>query len=476
MTLRVGARAPRAGTPRTSALQPRADASSPSRSPTPASASRPTSSRSSSRPSSRPTAARAAGTAARASASRSAARSRACSAARSALASTPGQGSTFTLYLPQSYGRRGRAPRRAVAPPRARRRSAARRDERVAAVRTARGRRRPRADIRPGDRVLLIVENDPAFARVLARRRRTRAGFKALVAPRGADRRRARPRVPAGRDHARHPPARHRRLAGARAAEGRPRDPPHPRPRHLRRRGARARRSAGGALGVAVEAAPTRRRSTTRHASASRDCVERPVKTLLLVEDDAAERARIVELVGNGDVRTIRGRDRRGGPRRRRASERIRLQRRRPGAPRHGRRRADRAPALASRPARRRRSSSTPPAISPAAEQTRLAAPRAGDPREGRRAPRASCSTRPRSSCTAPSDACPRRSAGILERLHDVDAPLARPEGAHRRRRHPQHLRDDERARAPRHAVVSRRERPRGASASSHGRPASTSC
>ena len=63
-----------------------------SRSPTPASASRPTSSRRSSRPSSRPTARRRASTAARAWACRSAARSRACSAARSASPPASGTG------------------------------------------------------------------------------------------------------------------------------------------------------------------------------------------------------------------------------------------------------------------------------------------------------------------------------------------------------------------------------------------------
>ena len=75
----------------------------PSRSPTPASASRPTSSRSSSRRSSRPTAPRAASTAARAWAWRSAANCRDCSAAKFGSSRIPGAGSTFTLYLPQTY-------------------------------------------------------------------------------------------------------------------------------------------------------------------------------------------------------------------------------------------------------------------------------------------------------------------------------------------------------------------------------------
>ena len=60
----------------------------------------------------------AASTAAPASASRSAARSRACSAARSASRRTPGEGSTFTLFLPPRRAARAE-PRRRDAEPRA---------------------------------------------------------------------------------------------------------------------------------------------------------------------------------------------------------------------------------------------------------------------------------------------------------------------------------------------------------------------
>ena len=89
--------------PRQRGAEPRRGRAGASRCPTPASASRPTSSRSSSRRSSRPTARPAASTAARAWAWRSAANCRGCWAARSGWSSTPGRGSTFHLYLPATY-------------------------------------------------------------------------------------------------------------------------------------------------------------------------------------------------------------------------------------------------------------------------------------------------------------------------------------------------------------------------------------
>ncbi|VTU38740.1 Sensory/regulatory protein RpfC [Variovorax sp. PBL-H6] len=119
------------------------------------------------------------------------------------LASAPAQGSTFTLYLPQSYS----SPRGA----RLGRSAASGHDRRAEARKPAR-RAHPadepvptphvepettgelsslnianddRDNILPGEKVLLVVENDLAFARMLLQAAR-RAGYKGLVSPSGA--------------------------------------------------------------------------------------------------------------------------------------------------------------------------------------------------------------------------------------------------------------------------------------------------
>ena len=100
------------------------------------------------------------------------------------LRSSPGVGSTFTLYLPLKYvGPRHCAARR-PRPPGQRRRMRAR-------VSPALPERRSkscddRREIEAGDAILLIVEDDPHYASILAELARDR-GFKVLVAMRGSD-------------------------------------------------------------------------------------------------------------------------------------------------------------------------------------------------------------------------------------------------------------------------------------------------
>jgi len=99
------------------------------------------------------------------------------------LRSAPGVGSTFTLYLPQTYvgasasrsGTEGSSV--STLPP-----SIVRVPERPIVESIADDRK----NLQPGDAVLLIVEDDVHYARVLCDLSRDR-GFKVLVATRGAD-------------------------------------------------------------------------------------------------------------------------------------------------------------------------------------------------------------------------------------------------------------------------------------------------
>jgi HAMP domain-containing protein/signal transduction histidine kinase/DNA-binding response OmpR family regulator len=102
------------------------------------------------------------------------------------LRSTPGAGSTFTLYLPQTYVGPGvsatTAEGKDLTP-----------EQRALTLTSVRPSDRPvevipddRKDLQPGDSVLLIVEDDPHYARILCDLSRDK-GFKVLVAMRGAD-------------------------------------------------------------------------------------------------------------------------------------------------------------------------------------------------------------------------------------------------------------------------------------------------
>jgi CheY-like chemotaxis protein/signal transduction histidine kinase/HAMP domain-containing protein len=99
------------------------------------------------------------------------------------LRSTPNVGSTFTLYLPLKYIGPAAGPRPAAAAP-------------APAMLGPGGHAAPerpveqipddRLEIQPGDSILLIVEDDPHYARIMVGLAREK-GFKVLVAMRGAD-------------------------------------------------------------------------------------------------------------------------------------------------------------------------------------------------------------------------------------------------------------------------------------------------
>jgi HAMP domain-containing protein/CheY-like chemotaxis protein/signal transduction histidine kinase len=101
------------------------------------------------------------------------------------LRSTPGKGSSFTLYLPQTYA----GPLSAAAT-RERKASPTVSPLQLAAVSVAEQALEPvpddRATVQPEDAVLLIVEDDPHYARLLCDLARNK-GFKVLVANHGME-------------------------------------------------------------------------------------------------------------------------------------------------------------------------------------------------------------------------------------------------------------------------------------------------
>jgi signal transduction histidine kinase/CheY-like chemotaxis protein len=217
-----------------------------------------------------------------------------------AVVSTPGSGSTFKLYLPQSAA--------AVARAGARARSVARDAEpeiEVPSVEMVIGRAEEieddRNDIRPNDRVLLVIEDDPAFARVLLDVAHAR-GFKGVVATRGAA------GIALAQEYMPHAITLDLRLpdvSGWRLLSqlkgdlGTRHIPVHV----LSVQDQLDYGLAHGALGVASK--PLTSDGVTQVIDRIADCLSRSVKNLLLVEDDRPQRDQMVELIGNGDVHTI---------------------------------------------------------------------------------------------------------------------------------------------------------------------------
>jgi len=214
------------------------------------------------------------------------------------LESTPGAGSTFTLYLPARIDRTALGPRGAAAPA-----------PRLAALPGAAPEPAPddeagtdddRAAIAPGDRILLIIEDDLRFAAIVvdfAREKR----FKALVA------RSARRGLALARQYQPVAITLDLRLVDEDGWMVLDRLKHDPLTRHIpvhlisveeaRNRGLRL-----GAVSYLQK--PVTREALVGVLQQTVDFIERRVKNLLVVEDDPVQRDTIRELVGNGDVHT----------------------------------------------------------------------------------------------------------------------------------------------------------------------------
>ncbi|HET8650615.1 MAG TPA: HAMP domain-containing protein [Gemmatimonadales bacterium] len=224
------------------------------------------------------------------------------------LESTPGRGSTFTLFLPVTYpagaglaappelqSARGRPP---LAPPLKAAAAAGRVSLPAAFVPAMED---DRDAVAPGDRVLLIAEDDPEFARIMLDLAREH-GFKGLVAHR-ADK-----TLALAREYRPTAITLDLRLPDADGWTILDRLKYDPATRHIPvqivsvdedwQRGMRL-----GAIDFLTK--PATREALASALSGLNAFVDRPQKRLLVVEDDPAQRLGIVELIGGTDVETV---------------------------------------------------------------------------------------------------------------------------------------------------------------------------
>jgi CheY-like chemotaxis protein/signal transduction histidine kinase len=222
------------------------------------------------------------------------------------LESAPGLGSTFTLYLPLIYpvaptaapsvevtgpaDVEGAETKIVAAPP----------SRVMLAPVVERAINDDRSTIEEGDRILLIAEDDPNFAQILLDLARDR-GFKGLVAHR-ADR-----ALALAREYQPTAVTLDLRLPDADGWTILDRLKHDPATRHIPvhiisveenwQRGLRL-----GAIDFLTK--PATKESLSDALTTLHEFIDRPIKRLLVVEDDVVAQQSIVELIGNGDVQT----------------------------------------------------------------------------------------------------------------------------------------------------------------------------
>jgi HAMP domain-containing protein/CheY-like chemotaxis protein/signal transduction histidine kinase len=215
------------------------------------------------------------------------------------LDSIVGEGSLFTLYLPLSYVTNLKKGRRATAQVEDLTVPAVKIEPEPLVVQSVLD--DDRSNLEPGDRTLLIIEDDVTFAKILMEMARER-GFKVLVATRGdAGLALARQYVPSAitldielpgmdgwsvLDRLKHTKTtRHIPVHIISVAEEKQR---------------------GLKMGaIAFENKPITPEALRETVRKIEDFVQRGVKSLLVVEDDKIARQSIVDLIGDGDVETI---------------------------------------------------------------------------------------------------------------------------------------------------------------------------
>jgi len=214
------------------------------------------------------------------------------------VASEPGKGSSFTLFLPGVAPVQEHTDEEAIV--RGELATRAFRDFDAAMLLT----HEPavdddRATIADGDRVVLIVEGDEDFAKTELEMARGR-GFKGSSRS-AATRASTGPRVQARRDHPRHAPADPKRLDVLDHLKR------HPDTRHIPVHIVSGGAENGGvqealrAGAVAVLEKPVEHELLDSTYSKILEFVERDTRRLLIVEDDGDQRTAIIELIGNGE-------------------------------------------------------------------------------------------------------------------------------------------------------------------------------